>query len=172
MEDQLQHDPRTKKQIKDTLYAYLYAPIQKQFKFRLDSLIMKNSVILGSSHNSFMYRGVLYSCDTGRVLRKLNRLVPQLHAAMDEYLKELKQLNDKELPFVIGFINQVLNSSNDPHDYLRVFPSSIHRPIEDIIASCPCRTKNLTDFDVECLQKKNQSSIDMIKQRMVINLIS
>lgn len=167
----LQHDPTTKKQIKDMLYDFLYAPIQKQFKVRLDTIIIKNTVLLGASHSSFMYKGVLYSIDNSRPPRKMNRLLPQLQPVMDEYLKELTVLNETELPFVIGFINHVLNSSNDLHDYLRVFPSAVHRPIEAIINSCPCRTKKLTDFDVECIQKKNQASIDLMKSRMVMNLI-
>lgn len=173
MDEILQHDPRTKQQIKDLLYNFLYSPIQKQFKVRLDALIVKNTVLLGASHNSFMYKSVLYSCDNNRPPRKVNRLVPQLYPLMDEYIKDITVLNERELPFVIGFINHVLNSSNDLHDYLRVFPSAIHRPIQAIIDSCPCpcQTNRLTDFDVECIQRKNQTSIDLMKSRMVMNLI-
>lgn len=171
MTEQLQHDPRIKTQIKDILYEYLYARIDKQFELRLNALITENSVLAGASHNSFMYKGVLYSCDQNRPSRKMTRLLPQLYPAMDAYLQELKVLNETEMPYVVGFINNVLNSSNDLHDYLRVFPTAIHRPIEALIATCPCRTKKLTEFDVECMQNKNQVSIDLMKARMVMNLI-
>ena len=171
MSEGVQHDPRTKKQIKDLLYAFLYEPVEKQFKQRLDALIARNTVILGASHQSFTYKGNLYSNDPAALPRKLNRLAPQLAPDMDAYLADLKQLNDREIPYVIGFINQVLNSSNDLHDYLRVLPSSLHQPIQRLIVSCPCRTKRLTDSEVQEMQAKNQQSIDLIKQRMVTNLL-
>lgn len=171
MSEVLQHDPRTKSQIKDMLYAFLYEPVQRQFKTRLDSLIKRNTVILGASHQSFIYKGNLYTCDITPPPRKLNRLVPQLVPDMDAYLADLKQLNDKEVPYVMGFINQVLNSSNDLHDYLRLLPSSVHQPIQKLIDSCPYRTKKLTDEQVQELQTRNKQSIDLVKQRMVTNLL-
>lgn len=167
----LQHDPRTKQQIKDMLYAFLYEPVQRQFKSRLNALITRNTAIAGASHQSFTYKGNLYSNDAASPPRRLTRLVPQLVPEMDAYLAELKQLNDKEVPYVVGFINQVLNASNDLHDYLRVLPQSLHPPIQKLIESCPCRTKKLSDEQVQELQSKNQRYIDLAKQRMVTNLL-
>ena len=54
----LQHDPRTKQQIKDMLYAFLYEPVQRQFKTRLDTLINRNTLISGASHHSLPTKGV------------------------------------------------------------------------------------------------------------------
>jgi hypothetical protein len=171
MSEVLQHDPRTKKQIKDLLFAFLYEPVEKQFKHRLDTLIHRNTLISGVSHHSFTYKGNLYNNDTAPVPRKLTRLVPQLVPDMEAYLADLKQLNDREIPYVVGFINQVLNASNDLHDYLRVFPQSLHQPIQKLIDSCPCRTKRLTDEEVQEMQMRNQQYIDLVKQRMVTNLL-
>ena len=171
MSEVLQHDPRTKLQIKELLYAFLYEPVQNQFKKRLITLVQRNTAITGVSHQSFTYRGNLYTIDTSPVPRKLTRLVPQLHPDMDAYLADLKQLNDREMPYVLGFINQVLNSSNDPHDYLRLLPASVHPPIQKLIDSCPCRTKHLSDEQVKEMQAKNQQSINLVKQRMVTNLL-
>ena len=171
MSEGLQHDPRTKSQIKDMLCAFLYEPVQRQFKTRLDSLIKRNTVILGASHQSFIYKGNLYTCDITPPPRKLNRLVPQLVPDMEAYLTDQKQINDKEMPYVVGFINQVLNSSNDLHDYLRLLPSSVHQPIQKLIDSYPCRTKKLIDEQVQELQARNKQSIDLVKQRIVTNLL-
>jgi hypothetical protein len=171
MSEVLQHDPRTKKQIKDMLFAFLYEPVEKQFKQRLDALIIRNTLITGVSHQSFTYKGNLYNMDISPVPRKLTRLVPQLVPDMEAYLADLKQLNDKEIPYVVGFINQVLNASNDLHDYLRVFPQSLHQPIQKLIDSYPCRTKRLTDEEVREMQTRNQQYIDLVKQRMVTNLL-
>jgi hypothetical protein len=171
MSEVLQHDPRTKLQIKELLYTFLYEHVERQFKSRLNSLIARNTMITGASHQSFTYKGNLYVNDTTPVPRKLNRLIPQLHADMEAYLAEIKQLNDQEIPYVMGYINKVLNSSNDLHDYLRLLPASVHAPIQQLIDSCPCRTKKLTDEEVQELQVKNQQSIDLVKQRMVLNLL-
>lgn len=167
----LQHDPRTKQQIKDTLYTFLYEPVQKQFKHRLNHLIQRNTMMLGASHQSFTYKGNLYTYDVAPPPRKLNRLNPKLIPDMDAYLIDLKQFNDKEIPYVVGFINQVLNASNYLHDYLRVLPQSLHPPIQKLIDSCPYRTKKLTDTEVQEIQAKNQRYIDLVKSRMVMNLL-
>lgn len=171
MTEKLQHDPKTKQQIKDLLYEFLYTPVQKQFKTRLDALIIKNAVLGGYAHASFMYRNVLYNCDTNPLPRKMNRLVVQLQGDMAEYLKDLKQLNERELPYVLGYINQVLNSSNDLRDYLRLLPQSVHQPILTLIDTCPCQTNKLSDETVAMLQVKNQNTISMMKSRMVLNLL-
>lgn len=171
MEETLQHDPRTKQQIKDVLYTFLYGPIQKQFKKQLDTIIIRNTALSNAAHASFSYKGKFYAYDSSPPPRKMTRLLPQLQPMMDAYLKELNQLNSQELPYVLGFITQVLNASNDLHDYLKVLPAAIHQPIEAYIASCPCRTKHLTDFDVECMQQHNAATISLIKQRMVTNLL-
>ena len=171
MSEVLQHDPRTKSQIKDMLCNFLYEPVRKQFKHRLDTLISRNTAIIGASHQSFTYRGNLYNNDPAPVPRKLNRLVPQLVPEMESYLADLNLVNSKEMPYVVGFINQVLNASNDLHDYLRILPASLHPPIQNLIATCPFRTKRLSDDEVQEMQTKNQQSIDLVKQRMVTNLL-
>lgn len=171
MDNQLQHDPRTKQQIKDALYEFLYKPVQKQLKRQLDTLIVKNALMCGHSHKSFMYKSVLYNCDDTPLPRKMNRLDTRLVPEMNDYLKELKQLNEKELPYVLGYINQVLNASNDLCDYLRLLPDAVHRPVQTLIDTCPCKGKKMPSEAVSFLQQKNQASIDMMRRRMVTNLL-
>lgn len=172
MEDQLLHDPRTKMQIKEILYDFLYGSVQKKFTARLNKIIVKNTVMGGYSHQSFVYKGVFYCCEKTPPPRKMNRLVLQMQAQMNEYLRDTVELNTKEMPYVLGFINQVLNASNELHDYLRMFPPSVHHPVQNLINTCPCRNKKLSDENVLDITDKNQNAIDMMKQRMVINLLT
>lgn len=167
----IQHDARTKKQIKDTLYAFLYAPVTRAFCERIETLIARNTVIGGYSHNHFIYKGVVYNADQTTPPVRKNRLVAQLRDPMDEYLKDMHDLNTKELPFVLGFINQVLNSSNNLTDYLRVLPESIHAPILELQTSCPCRATSLLEDKVTSLKSTNHIPISLIRQRLVTNLI-
>lgn len=169
--EKLEHDPRSKQQIKDALFTFLYAPVKKQFQGRIDTLVERNTLIGGYSHQHFIYKGVLYnSAGTVPPLKK-NRLFSVLRTAMDEYLADLDQLNNNELPFVLGFINQVLNSSSDLTDYLRILPESMHYPLEALIATCPCRSTSLTEAKVASLKSKNQDPINFMKQRLVTNLL-
>lgn len=171
MSEHLQHDPRTKQQIKDLLYASLYDPVQQQFQKRIQAIIAKNTSLIGSSHESFVYKSEYYTNENTKPPLKMNRLVPQLRPMMDEYLRDLKELNDKELPYVLGFINQVLNASDSLQDYMRLLPESMHLPLKKLTETCPCRKINLTEDKIKALHDKNQQSIAMIRQRMVKNLI-
>jgi len=169
--DPLRHDPRTKTQIKEALYDFLYAPVLKLFKTRLDILIVKNTIVTRGSHQAFIYKGVTYSTQTRGLPRRAARLDKQFVGEMEEYLAEVKQINNQEIPFVLGFINQVLNSSNELHDYLKVLPDAVHRPITSLIATCPCRAKSLTDGEANQLRNSNNQAIQLMKQRLVNNLL-
>ena len=169
--DKLEHDPNTKQRIKDALCAFLYDPVQRQFKGRLDTLVIRNTLMGGYSHKHFIYKGVVYNSDATPPPVRKNRLQAALRPQMDEYLTDLTQLNNHELPYVLGFLNQVLNASSDLTDYLRVLPESIHYPLNQLLATCPCRTTTLGDERVERLKTKNQESIDLIKRRLVTNLL-
>jgi len=169
--EKLEHDPRTKQQIKDALYAFLYDPVQRQFKARIDTIIERNTILGGYSHKHFVYKGTTYNSDVTNPPVKRNRLLPALRVPMDEYLADQSQLNLHELPYVLGFINQVLNASCDLTDYLRVLPESVHQPLQKLMATCPCRTATLAQDRVEQLKVKNQEPINLMKQRLVTNLL-
>jgi len=171
MDQPLEHDPKTKQQIKDALYTFLYAPVTRQFKTRIETLIARNTVMGGYSHKHFVYKGVVYNADVTQPPLKKNRLVAQLRGDMDEYLDDKDKLNNQELPFVLGFINQVLNSSNNITDYLRVLPESLHAPLLQLQATCPCRATCLTEEKVHSLRQGHRNPIDLIKQRLVTNLL-
>lgn len=170
--DKLEHDPRTKQTIKDALYSFIYGPVQKQFKSRIETLINRNTLMGGHKHKHFTYKGVVYTCDATPPPTKKNRLNSNLRDEVDSYLEELNQLNNRELPYVLGFINQVLNASGDLADYKRILPESVHYPINKLMSTCPCRVTSLAEERVTNLTTKNQESIGMIKQRLVMNLLT
>lgn len=171
MNDHLQHDPRTKQQIKDLLYKRLYDPVQEQFKKRINSIILKNCSLVASSHASFIYKGEFYTAEVSKPPIKMNRLTESLRPAMDEYLADLKELNDRELPYVLGYINQVLNASDSLEDYLQALPESMHETLKELILTCPCKKPHLSPEKIKLLQDKNQPNIALIKQRLVKNML-
>lgn len=171
MDLRLQHDPRTKQQIKDAIYNFLYEPVLNELKNRLESLILKNCILLGNPNHSFSYRGVSYDCTGGVLPRKRNRLLPQLYSLMDDYLKDLHQLNQYELPFVLGYITHVMNSSNELHDYFKLLPTAVHQPVAQLISTCPCRASKLSASAIQELQSNNKVPISLIRNRLVTNLL-
>ena len=90
---------------------------------------------------------------------------------MNAYLVELDTLNKTELPYVLGYINQVLNSSDTLSDYLKLLPESVHSAIHPLIGSCPSHTNKLPDTEVQDIRTKNQKGFNLMLQRMTLNLL-
>lgn len=167
----LSHHPVTKQQVKDLLVSHLYGAAQDQFKRRLEAIIRKNSQVLSSKHLSFVYGRQIYACEDQKLPKMINTLIPELCGDMDEYLKDLRDVSEREIPSVLDFISQVLNASSNLHDYLRVLPSCVHAPIQRLIDACPCRTKTLKDTEVQELAMCNAKATEMLKRRLVANLL-
>lgn len=167
----LHHASTIKQQIKDALYDLLYTPILNKYQEQLDQLIIRNTIMGKYTHKSFTYRGMFYFCDFSPAPKKRNRLVPQLQDEMNAYLLELDTLNKQEMPYVLGYINQVLNSSDNLPDYLKLLPESVHSAIHQLIGSCPSHTSNLPDTTMQELRDKNQKAINLMLRRMTLNLL-
>lgn len=164
-------DPRLKQYIKDALYEVLYTPISKYLHEQLDLIITKNCMVTGSSHKSFVYKNIDYSLDNSPLPKMRNRLHTSLKPEMDKYLLEVNKLNNEELPFTMGYINQVLNSSNNFKDYLKLLPESLHDKLNQIFDSCPSHNEMLTNEMVEEIKNKNIKSVSLIKERLMKNLL-
>jgi hypothetical protein len=172
MEDKIAYDPKTKGMIKSHIYDFLYGPVDKDFANRLKSIIIKNSLALGNSQQWVCFKGAYYSYShTGLRPVPMNRLRADLYPLMKDYLAEVEEVNNTEMPYVLGFVNQVLNSSDSIQDYLRMFPPSTHKPIKDIIDKCVCSNEHLKQSDINKIQKKNLVPIELMKKRMVLNLL-
>lgn len=169
--DQLQHDPLTKQQIKDGLHKLLYQPIESHLKTRIDTLIVRNTLLGNYRHKSFVYKGTLYSCDTEQAPLKQNRLIPALKIDMEKYLSDVDQIFNQELPYVLGFINHALNASNSIADYLSIFPEAVHDPIRTLLNTCPCKTPKLTSQTIHGILYSNAMGVQLMKERLTLNLL-
>lgn len=170
---ELKHAAKTKTQIRDVLHHYLYRPVLLKLERELDAIIVANNQIIRSSYECFMYRNELYKKSTFKGLppRPSNRLDKSLFERMDKYIDTVGDLNQYEMPYVMGFVNQVLNSSDDLMDYLRVFPKLLHSPLQEMIDSCPCKNTKLAPETVADMQHRNHENIELIKQRLAYNLL-
>lgn len=171
MNPQVHHDPLIKRQIKDAIHAHLYEPVGKDFAKRLEALIYQNCLKMKYGHKSFSFKGITYTIDSSPAPRMANRLAPEYVPDMKAYLADLHQVNRQEMPYVMGFIDQVLNSSNHLEDYLVLFPESLHRIIQDFIDACPCRNHALTGAQIREIRDRNNKSIQLLKERLTTNLL-
>jgi len=168
----LQHDPQTKIKIKDALYHFLYDKVEADYQKKLHQIIEKNCILTGARHPSFVYKGEYYTMTEVAPPRVKTRLNHQLAADMDALVEERKRLNLEELPRVMGYLNAVLNATNNLPDILHLLPESIHSPIYRLLVTCPCNSRKLSDAQIAELKKKNEDALRLLKSRMVINLIS
>jgi len=157
--------------LRNDIHFILYDPIYKQLTVQINALILKNTVSCGYSHLSFKFNNRLYECDKTKAPRKTNHLTLSLYPAMYAYLDIVTQLDKKELPIVMGYINQVLNISNDPDDYAYLLPETFISLIYNRIPRYPDKSDKLLSPLTITLRNKNQVALDMIKQRLVSNLL-
>ena len=172
MTEELKYDPKSKLVIKNAMFDFLYAPLEKSTHKRLKTLIIKNSLLHGNNQHWVSYRGTEYAINPdSKRPRPMNRLKPDLMALMNEYLEDLVQINTIERPYVLGFINQTLNASSSLQDYLKIFPESMHKPLKHFIDTCGSRVGKLEPEMIATIQQRNQIPIELMKKRMVLNLL-
>ena len=172
MTEELIYDPKTKQIIKDKLFNFLYDPVNRNFDKRLKTIIVKNSQLHRNDQYWLSYKGINYAVNKESPMpRPMNRLKAELRPIMDDYIADQAYINEKELPYIIGFINQALNSSNSIQDYFQIFPQSIHKPLKTLIESCGCRKQYLEHDSVEAIKQRNLIPIELMKKRMVLNLL-
>lgn len=167
----INHDPTTKLQIRKAIYEILYPPLNAILKEKIDTIIIRNSLLGKFRSKSFIFRNEIYALEDEPIPRKMNSLMPELRPEMLQYLQEVDHLNKYELPRVLGYITQVLNASNNLHDYLKLLPEGLHEPIKYLIDTNAYRTDHLDEQTIQNLKDKNKEAIQLIRQRVALNLI-
>lgn len=165
----LLYDPILKYQIKSRIWEVLFTPVEKELDKQLEAIASKNCHLQGLSHKSFLYKGVRFNADTTAPLLRSNYLAPSLNPDMEEYLSKVNKYRDHEENIITGYITMVLNLCTHPLDCLRLLPTGLHAHIADLLSTCT--ESNLNEEMVQVILKNNQKPIQMIKERMVLNLL-
>lgn len=170
-------DPRIKQAIKQALQGHLYAPVNRRAAETLRSIIVSNTTAARYTHESFNYKGQYYSFERARLRFNNQRLVPELHLSMDEYLAEKQHLEYTEVPYVVGFFNKMLNASNSVEDYKLILPDYMHAAIDNdmtvqlnsVVLAYP---RELTDEQIAKFQLDHHDLLMKLKTRKVLDLIT
>ena len=163
------YEPNLKYRIKGRIWEVLFTPVEKDLKKQLEVIASKNCHLQGLSHKSFLYKGMRFNADTTPPPLRSNYLAPSLKPDMEDYLNKVKDCLHREEVLIMGYITMVLNLCTHPRNYLRFLPSGLHPHVEDLL-----RTHPESDLDEEIVQevlKNNQKPIQMIKERMALNLL-
>lgn len=170
------YGPETKAHIKDSIYAALYEQVDEKFSNQMDALIIENSGLNQNQQRLMKYRGEFkyhsqYDKNSRVPASKINSLHPSLEPRYLALMKEKDRINNDELPFVLGYVNQVLNVSNGFEDYYKLFPALLHPILDKLKQDCPCRNAELPQELIDSMLSQSQKSIAMLEQRAMTNLL-
>lgn len=166
------HNPRLKIEIKNSLLALLYNKPQDDLEERQNNIIRRNCHILGIPHEILTYKGEYFTLGRRPPGIKTPRLIPELYSVMDEYLKDRETLKT-EMYKVSSSITVILNQSNNPLDFLEVFPESMCERIKGLSSFTKAsELPRMKKEDLDHLIEATKESILLMKTRMVINLIT
>jgi len=172
-----QPNPHAKQLIRNDILSHLYeVPFEKSVE-ELKALIIRNTLIGQHLHKSFTYKDSLYSCVTAPPPRVKNRLLPAIRPDMEIYLDNRDALIE-EKNAVSGFLTRMLNATETLEDYLAVLPETLHerlgKTIESLYTSWPPfrdSPKRFSNDELMLFKQNNQTYSDLMKNRMVVNLI-
>lgn len=165
-------DPRMKARIMNAMLNMLYArPLNRLAETRL-RLVQRNDFAHGNGISGFCFKGEYYR-DNRNVRRtiQVNRLMPELHAEMLEYLTEVSEEIPSEEIRTKGYIQKMLNASDNPADFMRLFPECLLPPVEKENRIHGSSLGLLSEPNIVLLLKETEEAKNIAMQRMVKNML-
>ena len=179
MASPLSKDALIKANIRDNLIAYVYDPPAVMYSKALNSLVERNWLLSGGKEPGFIFRGDAYLNQRPLNTTSTGRPVP-LRSPHPEILPELKKLIQErsfifkhEQPQVRGYLTTVLNQVTYLPDLLKILPDCLHHPINQSIWGIrqDLLKDGLTPVQIQDLQAKGIGAMDLMRKRLVLNLI-
>lgn len=163
-------DPRLRQAIKLTIMQVLYGPYNERRHYMLADLVERNQRLQGNTYLFFTYKAERYSNGMIRGLTPRNPLHPELHQEMQAWLDEETIRKEREDPMVNSYLSTVLASSDSFHDWMRLLPDAVKPAIQKLkeYGDLPPR---LSEEQVQQILTTNAACLDLMRQRMTMNLI-
>lgn len=163
---------RAKFVIKQLIMEQLYSSYEQRNKDVYIEMCRKNCALPNkNTHLHFVYKGELHNFETTVPPLPRNRLDPSFFEAYERHKREIKEVGTQEIPVVEHFLNQVLNASPNPWDMLWVLPDFLHEMIKEQLVKTGNEGRKLTKEQEASLKEKGIIPIQLMKQRMVHNLL-
>lgn len=160
-----------KRAVKDCLDHFLYAPVRKAFQAKLNELIIADAVARGDGIRAFCHRGRNFMIPGEKPnFRYFPRLSRSNRVLVDSLLSEYDPVLIDERDSVLTFISQVLNKSDEPSEYLKMFPSGLREPLKRVYEHFGLPVEGV-EFPTESPIGSNQAGWDKLCTRVGINLV-
>lgn len=149
------------------LEHYVYKPATYKLTKQLEEIIQVNALKSDSQAMSFFYKGKLYWTQTNRATGKAGLLDKTLYDTMDKYLQDMEELS-KERAEVKGFFTELLLKSQTENDVAALLPECMQGALVHPIP----KSSAFSDEYVQAFLASHERSIQLIKERLVLNLVT
>lgn len=156
----------------EILQEHLYRNT-KTYHFKLLSdLITKNSVLCFNARKSLSFGGNCYVIGGNQPHLRIspNLLHHSLRGEMREYLTKVEK-SEQEIALVKGFFQKIMFLTNKEQDYCNLLPTVMHPAVRQLSPYLDKEEGHLSPEEVTAFLVENESYINLIKQRLILNLI-
>jgi hypothetical protein len=162
-------DPHMRQNLKAKLVYLLYAKPDKNLNERLLPIARRHAV-LTNGLEAFRYKGKLYWGNTHIRGVRPTLLHNELKPIMDEWLSEHRIL-EEEQGKCKSYLSAILISADTQKDIRTLLPESLHPHVD--FNSWPVAVYGQPDeANWDSFLEQTKEAMSLIKQRMVINLIT
>ena len=165
--------PRAKTNLQTAMMQFIFDPFMKYWNRRVDKIIEKHVLLCSSTQYGFSYKGEDFTGSNKRLLHPpIQRLDRSLYSDMDALLREREVIILYEQPLVNSVLCALMNLSNNPWDYFQILPKELHPAWEHFKTNMPTSYESeVTDSIISAFQTKHEAVFDVVRIRMVTNLI-
>lgn len=162
-------DPHMRQDLKAKLVYLLYAKPDKNLNERLLPIARRHAV-LTNGLEAFRYKGELYWGNTNIRGVWPTFLHNELKPIMDEWVSE-RRILEEEQGKCESYLSAILMSANTQKDIRTLLPESLHPHVD--FNSWPVAVYGQPDeANWDSFLEQTKEAMSLIKQRMVINLIT
>jgi len=136
----------------------------------LESIIQDNTALVGSTHASFIYKGKYYNQELD-VATSFHDLHESLYVRMDDYLAEMKQIFDYEVPIIRGTLKSLFIASDRISDYKQVLPEQVHKAFDDFFDTGSPR-RFMMPTEIIRMKQRITPFLTVMKARMLNNRLT
>jgi len=165
--------PRAKTNLQTAMMQFIFDPFMKYWNRRVDKIIEKHVLLCSSTQYGFSYKEEDFTGSNKRLLHPpIQRLDRSLYSDMDALLREREVIILYEQPLVNSVLCALMNLSNNPWDYFQILPKELHPAWEHFKTNMPTSYESeVTDSSISAFQTKHEAAFDVVRIRMVTNLI-
>lgn len=161
-------DPTKKYNVRLMLEEFIYKPAETQLEKKLNAIMNSHSIDDPHRSMAFMFKGQVYAPKDYRSPGKITLLSRRLYPNMEEWLKETNKLQEEKTK-ASNYLTCILNEAKNLADLQALLPECLH-PGLGIIGSANLSSL-LTPEHIEAVNHQHTDSIQMIKERLVLNLL-